>query len=124
MIKYLADIKLAPPGGFTGAKNGQGLLAPGAGIETFTKFISSSIGLMTIVGFIWFIYIFIIGAIGIISSGGDKQALEAARKKITTAIIGVVVIVAAIFLVKLIGFIIGVPNILNIGDLFGQITGN
>lgn len=122
MNKFLA-IDLAPQGGFTGAKNGTGLLAsPGNGIDLFTKFMSSTIGLMTIIAFIWFIFIFFIGAIGIISSGGDKQALESARKKITTGIIGIIVIVAAIFVIKLIGFLIGIPDILNIGLLFGQIT--
>ncbi len=119
-MKQLA-IDLAPPGGFTGAKNGQGLLTPGGGIDTFTKFISSTIGLMTIIAIIWFIFVFFTGAIAIVSSGGDKQALEAARKKITTGIIGLVVVVASIFIIKLIGYLIGIPDILNITKLFGQI---
>lgn len=124
MINYLADINLAPQGGFTGSKNGTGLLAsPGNGIDIFTKFISSTIGLMTIIAFIWFIFIFFIGAIGIISSGGDKQALESARKKITTGLIGIIVVIAAIFLIKLIGYLLGVPDILNLPSLFGSITG-
>jgi hypothetical protein len=117
-----ADIPLTPPEGFTGAKNGAGLLAPGGGIETFSKFVSSAIGLMTIIAIIWFVFTFFIGAIGIISSGGDKQALESARKKITTGGIGLVVTIAAIFIIKLIGYLIGIPNILKIGALFGQIT--
>ena len=93
----------------------------GTGIETFSKFISSVIGLMTIVAIIWFVFVFFTGAIGIISAGSDKQALEGARKKIYTGIIGIVVVVAAIFLVRLIGFVIGIPNILNINQLFTQI---
>ncbi len=119
-MKQLLAIDLAPQGGFTGAKNGQGLLA-GGGIETFSRFISSTIGLMTIIAIIWFIFVFFTGAIGIVSSGGDKQALESARKKITTGIIGLVVVVASIFIIKLIGYLIGIPDILNITKLFGQI---
>lgn len=92
-----------------------------SGIEIFSKFISSTVGLMTIVAIIWFVFVFFTGAIGIVSSGGDKQALEGARKKIITGITGIVVVIAAIFLIKLIGFLIGIPNILDINALFTQI---
>ncbi len=78
---------------------------------------------MTIIAIIWFVFSFIIGAIGIISAGGDKAALESARKKIVSAITGLIVVIAAIFIVRLIGFLIGIPNILNLTQLFGQITG-
>lgn len=93
----------------------------GTGIEIFSKFISSTIGIMTIVAIIWFVFVFFIGAIGIITAGGDKQALESARKKIITGIIGIVVVVAAIFIIKFVGFLIGIPNILDINALFTQI---
>ena len=90
---------------------------------TFTKFINSTIGLMTIIAIIWFIFVFFIGAIGIITAGGDKNALESARKKITTGIIGLVVVIAAIFIIKLIGFLLGIPDILNFNLLFGRVAG-
>lgn len=94
----------------------------GSGITNLSTIISSAVGLMTIIAFIWFTFTLITGAIGIISSGGDKQALENARKKITTGIIGLVVVIAAIFVISLLGTLIGIPNILNISQLFGQIT--
>lgn len=87
----------------------------------FTKFISSAIGLMTIIAIIWFAFVLIIGAIGIISSGGDKASLETARKRITTGIVGLVVVVAAIFIIRLIGKLIGIPNILDLPALLEQI---
>ena len=90
-------------------------------VGVFSKFISSTIGLMTIIAIIWFVFVFFIGAIGIITAGGDKQALEGARKKIITGLTGIVVVVAAIFLIKLVGFLIGIPNILDINALFTQI---
>ena len=97
---------------------------PGSGaINVFSNFISSAVGLMTIIAAIWFTFSFITGAIGIIGAGGDKAALENSRKKIVSAIIGLVVVIAAIFIIKLIGFLIGIPNILDLGQLFGQITG-
>jgi len=91
------------------------------GIAEFNKFVSTAIGLMTIIAIIWFVFKFIGGAIGIISSGGDKAALESARKNITTGIVGLVVVIAALFILDLIGNLIGIPNILNLVDLFQQI---
>ena len=90
---------------------------------TFTKFINSVIGLMTIIAIIWFIFVFFIGAIGIISSGGDKGKIESSRKNITNGIIGLVVVIAAIFIIKLIGFLLGIPDILNFNYLFGKVAG-
>jgi hypothetical protein len=81
--------------------------------QIFNKFISGTIGLMTIIAAIWFIFVFITGAVGIISSGGDKAALETARKKITSGLIGLVVVVAAVFTIELIGWLIGFDLILN-----------
>lgn len=91
-------------------------------INTFSSFVSSAIGLMTIIAIIWFVFVFFSGAIGIITAGGDKASLENSRKRIVSGVIGLVVVVAAVFVVKLIGFLIGIPNILDIGQLFGQIT--
>ena len=89
----------------------------------FTKFISSAIGLITVIAIIWFIFIFLTGAIGIISSGGDKNSNEAARKKISSGIIGLVVVVLGIFIIKLIGTLIGLPDILNFPAMFSNLVG-
>src|SRR3989304_10566689 len=96
------DIPLAPPGGFKGIGplgETSGSTAPGQ----FTDAISKIIGVLTVIAFIWFTFMTIIGAIRILASGGDKAALEGARKQITTGIIGIVVVVAAIFIVSLVG---------------------
>lgn len=94
----------------------------GTGIDIFTSFISTAVGLMTIIAFIWFVFSFITGAIGIMTAGSDKQALENARKKIVSGIIGVVIVISAFFILSLIGTILGI-QILNLPALFGQITG-
>lgn len=120
----LLSIDLFPPGGFTGfGKLGlQGSLATNADI-TFTNFLSSTIGIMTVVAIIWFVFIFITGAIGYMSSGGDKAAIESARKKILNGVIGLVIVIISIFVIKLIGYLIGIPNILNFTFLFGEVAG-
>jgi hypothetical protein len=116
MIKgLLTDITIAPSGGFTGV----GKLANPTDnpIGVFSTFISGVLAVMTVIAIIWFLFSFITGAISIISSGGDKQALENAKKKITTGIIGLIVVLVAIVVVSLIGTALGIENILNITDL-------
>jgi len=89
----------------------------------FTKFISSAIGLITVIAIIWFIFIFITGAIGFISSGGDKNAIESSRKKIMNGLIGFMIVVLGIFIIKLIGTLIGLPDILNFPAMFSNLVG-
>ncbi len=91
-------------------------------IGVFTKFISSTIGLLTIVAILWFIFLFIGGAIGLMSAGNDKAAVESARSKITSGLIGLIVVIAAIFVIDLIGFLIGIQDILNLSGLIGKFS--
>lgn len=88
------------------------------GASALTNFISKAIGIMTIVAFIWFIFQLFIGAISWLGSGGDKAKLQEAQKKITTAVIGLVIVISAIFLTKIIGAIFGI----DILDLTNFIT--
>src|SRR3989338_5858411 len=67
--------------------------------DLFNNIISSVIGLITIIAGIWFVFLLITGAIGIISAG----------------LIGLIVVVAGIFLVDLIGGFLGL-DILQPGE--------
>lgn len=111
MKNILADIPLGPQ------LKGEGPLAnPGSAANAgvlFNSTLSKIIGVMTVVAFIWFTFQIVIGAIRIVASGGDKGAIEGARKQITTGIIGIVIVVAAIFIVSLVGQILGLNSILN-----------
>lgn len=95
---------LGTPGGAEGAA------------DLFDDIISSTIGLITIIAGIWFIFLIISGGIGIMTAGGDKASLEGARRRITTGIIGLAVVVAGIFLVQLIGGLLGFEDILQPGQ--------
>jgi uncharacterized membrane protein len=114
--KLIAEqgIPLSPDKGFGGfGKLGlEGSSAENAP-SIFNSFISGVIGVLTIVAGLWFIFVFISGAISMISSGGDKNALESARKRISSALIGLAVVVASIFLIELVGKILGINLILN-----------
>ena len=101
-----------------GLKNNSAADAP----NLFATFISSAVGLITIIGVIWFIFIIISGAIGIISSGGDKNSLESAKKRITNGIIGLIVTISGLIVLNFIGTILGIPTILNFADMFAKIT--
>lgn len=81
----------------------------------FTNFLSKTIGIMTVIAFIWFVFTLFIGAIAWLGSGGDKTKLQNAQKQITNGLIGLLIVISAIFLIKLIGTIFGI-NILDIGS--------
>ncbi len=85
--------------------------------NTFATFLASAIGLITIIGIIWMVIIIVTGAVGIITSGGDKNSLESAKKKISSGLIGFVVLVSSLFILTIFGRIIGIPSILNIAAL-------
>ncbi len=93
------------------------------GVTTFATFISSSIGLISLVGIIWFVFIFIIGALGIITSGGEKNAMESAKKKISSGAIGVVVILLGLLVVRFFGTLFGL-DLLDFGKMFNTLIIN
>jgi FtsH-binding integral membrane protein len=97
--------------------------SPSSAVSVFSNFISGLIGVLTIIAVIWAIFTIITGAISIISSGGDKQALESARKKITTGIIGLIIVIVALLIVEVIGYVLGLNGILNIQNLFKLVSG-
>lgn len=60
------------------------------------------------------LFFIILGGIGLIGSAGesDPQKAEAAKKTITSAVIGFVVVFTSYWIVKLIGQLIGMPDII------------
>lgn len=60
------------------------------------------------------LFFFILGGIGLIGSAGqsDPQKAEQAKKTITSAVIGFVVVFVSYWIVKLIGQLIGIPGII------------
>jgi dihydrodipicolinate synthase/N-acetylneuraminate lyase len=60
------------------------------------------------------LFYFILGGIGMIGSAGknDPKAAEQAKQTITSAVIGFVVVFTAYWIVKLIGQLLGMPNII------------
>lgn len=82
----------------------------------FAKIFSTIIGVMTIIAFLWFIVTLFLGAISWLSSGGEVKKVQEAQKQITTSLTGLLIVVFAIFLVKIIELLFGI-SILNISGM-------
>lgn len=85
--------------------------------NTFNEIVSNIVGILTLVAGIYFFFVLIIGALKWISSNGNKGKIEEAKQTLTTGLIGITVVVAAIFLVEVVGRILGFTNILNPANL-------
>lgn len=67
-------------------------LTPGFGFGFFQQFIGRAIEYGLIIGVVFFLFMLITGAIQWITSGADRGAVEAARERVTQALIGIVVL--------------------------------
>lgn len=72
--------------------------------------LSFGITLLLITAALLSVIFLILGGIGWITSGGDKEGLEKAKKKITFAIIGLIVVLLAFFIVNVLSQLLGVEN--------------
>ena len=88
---------------------------------TLTKIISNAIGILTIVAGIWFLFQAILAGYNYLSAGGDKTRIEAAGRKLTNAILGLVIVVAAYGILALIGTFLG-TDFLDLGKFFNSIS--
>jgi len=74
----------------------------------FQSFIPSLITLALMIGVVIFLFMLITGAIKWISSGGDKQAIEEARGKISNALIGIVILFSVFAILALVEHFFGI----------------
>lgn len=69
---------------------------------------------LTFIGIVVVIMI-VVGGMKFISSRGDNKQIEGARKTITYAIIGAVVVIFSVFIINLISQFAGIPCLLKFG---------
>jgi len=111
-----------PLGGLSGTGNiGLEGGSPAAAGNLLAGIISSIIGLMTVIAGIWFSIQIILAGFGFISAEGDPQKLEKARKQITQGILGLVIVVGAVFLASLVGDLFGI-EFLNIAEQINNLS--
>lgn len=77
-------------------------------IDSFPSLVSAIINILLIVAVIIALVFLIYGGIRWILSGGDKTAVESARNHIIAAIIGLVIVLLAFFIINLIGGLFGI----------------
>jgi hypothetical protein len=106
-------------GNFTGIGPYGNPPGPLSAIQSFMGIISSIIGLLTILGGLWFLFQIILGGLRWISSGGDKQANQEAQKRITNALMGIIIVIFAYAFTGLIGLIFGLETI-DVGGLIAN----
>ena len=82
-----------------------GNMNPGA---FFGGLISALLSLGLVIGAIVFLFYFILGGIGWISSGGDKMKLEQAKSRIANALIGIVVLLSFVAILNLVECFFGI----------------
>ncbi|OGG09502.1 hypothetical protein A2154_02280 [Candidatus Gottesmanbacteria bacterium RBG_16_43_7] len=85
-------------------------------IEDLGQLISALVGSLLIIAALIAFFFLILGGIQWITSGGDKTAMEAARNKITHAIVGLVIVGAAWAIMLLVQNFLGV-RIIGAGGL-------
>lgn len=72
------------------------------GVTFFNLMLNNIIVLIFIIAVLAFFFMFIIGGIQWITSGGDKAATESARGRITAALIGLIIVFAVYAILALI----------------------
>lgn len=94
---------------------------PGADPNSlFEQLVSKTIGFLTIIAILWFILQIIFASYSWITSGSDPKAVSAAQQKISQAIVGLIVVFAALVIVGAIGYLLGV-DALNIAKALNSL---
>lgn len=97
-----------PIGGYSPREAG----GVGSGTVQFISFASNLISLITTVSGLMFLLYFILGGLNWITAGGDKAKLDEAKSKMTSAVIGLIVIVSSYAIAFIVGKVLGL-DILN-----------
>lgn len=93
----------------------------GPAAQALAQVISVTLGILTICAGLYFIFQVFSGAIQWLGSGGEKQALENAKKRITNAIVGLLLVILSFAIISIIGLVFGLPDILNPLGFFSKI---
>jgi hypothetical protein len=86
--------------------------------KQFEILVSNIIGVLTIVGVIYFIIQIIFAGYGFISSEGDEKKMEMNRSKLTNGVLGLFIVVVAVGIGSLIAKLLGFDNPLDINSMF------
>ena len=86
--------------------------------QDFEKYAEVLVGSLTIIAVLYFIVQIIFAGYAFIASQGDEKTMEATRKRLTEAVLGLVIVVIAIGLGSLVATLLGLDNVLDIQGIF------
>lgn len=114
----MIDNKIAGSGGvvnplFEGTNYISQIQSTSGGSDFLGAVVPKVIGALFAFGAVAFMFILIIGAISWILSGGDKAHVEAAKGRITSAIVGIILLLSSFVIIKLVEIFFNI-NILSI----------
>jgi hypothetical protein len=85
---------------------------PTGGTDMLPKILQVGINIMFLIAILLSVIYFILGGISWITSQGDKQKIDSAKKKLTYAIIGLVIVFISFAIMHLVGGILGAGNLI------------
>lgn len=98
---------------------GPGIVSTKAtGVTNLEKLISQVIGILTIVGVIYFAVQIILAGYSMLSSEGDPKKIEMSRDRLTQSVLGLFVVVIAIIIAALVARLAGIQNALDLEAMF------
>ncbi|MDD3532384.1 MAG: hypothetical protein PHW57_03605 [Candidatus Shapirobacteria bacterium] len=114
---FAKEIPLAPDGGLTGPG-----ITPTEDIGgQIAGIVSTVIGVLTVLAIVWFIIEFVVSAYLLISSAGDQEKTAEAKKRLTQSVVGLVIVIGAIFIINIIAYIAGI-DFLNVGEFINDLS--
>lgn len=91
-------------------------------LTAITKVVSNIIGVMTIAAGIWFLFQLLIAGINWISAEGDAKKLQQAHQRITSALLGLLIVVAGMIILAMASKFLGYDLLItNPGAFIGRL---
>lgn len=90
-------------------------------LSLLVLFLSNLIGILTIMGGLFFIVYSFLGAFGWITAGGDSGKVEKARERIFHGVLGLIVLVMSYALIGIVGTIVGL-DLINLEDTIRSVA--
>lgn len=95
----------------TKGQGNRGFTIQGTSSNNLTTLITNTIGLFFAIGGIGFMIMILWGSVNWILSGGDKEKIASARKRITTSIVGLVLLSSTFVIMLVLGQILGLDSL-------------
>lgn len=89
----------------------------------FGGIISTIVTSLTVVGGLAFVIFFTLGGLKWLTAGGDKAKVSEAQTQMTQGVIGLVAMVAGLFVVGIVGGVLGIDILNPFKTLFGSTDG-